>query len=124
MSTSATTRVSLPTPIPPVSFAQLNAARAHAFNASQAAQHRASVNRAGIKRMQASAAKAPLLGTSSAPHRPPVPAKSHPLLWVPAALIAGFLLYTFFSKKSAERSARRRAAGARFFSRTNKTPEK
>lgn len=119
-----TTSTLLPTPIPPVSFAQLNAARAHALRASQAARHRASVNRAGVKRLQASAAKAPLLGTSSAPRQPPAPAKSHPLLWVPATLIAGFFLYTFFSKKSAERSAKRREAGARLFSRTHKTPEK
>ncbi len=104
----------LPTPIPPVSFAQLDAARTHSFRVDQKPAIKAAAHNAHIAHLQVEAAKAPIFGYASSVAAPPVTphaVKTSGWLWFPATLIAGFLLYTFFSKSAAEKSAKRRAAG-------------
>lgn len=108
----------LPTPLPPASFAQLNAARARAFAAGTAATHKAMATATQRHAMLAGAARMPILGIGSpvdGPHPVVSQPAAHSWLWFPAVLIAGAFLYTFFSKKTFERSARRRNAGARLF---------
>ena len=118
------TRALLPTPLPPVSFAQLNAAQARSAQAAHAATKTAAANRSRLLHLRAKAAQAPLPGYASV-NAASTPIKHTPApswLWFPAILIAGFFLYTFFSKKTAEKSKARREAGARFARRVVGTP--
>lgn len=117
----------LPTPLPPVSFAQLNAARAHSTRVAHAAAHTAARKHAAQERRQVHAAQAPLPGVAGIAGRmagyagiSPVPAPAKPTpapswLWIPAVLIAALLLRTFFSDTAQRKSQARREAGARFW---------
>ncbi len=110
------TRALLPTPLPPVSFTQLNAARARSAQAAHSATKTATARHSYRAHMRAKVARAPLPGyrvvTPAVEPVKHIPAPTW--LWFPAILIAGFFLYTFFSKKTAEKSKARREAGARF----------
>ena len=118
------THALLPTPLPPVSFAQLNAARARSVQAAHTATNTATANHIRQLHLRVKAAQAPLPGYASV-NAASTPIKHAPAptwLWFPAILIAGFFLYTFFSKKTAEKSKARREAGARFVRRVVGTP--
>ena len=118
------THALLPTPLPPVSFAQLNAARARSVQAAHTATNTATANHIRQLHLRVKAAQAPLPGYASV-NAASTPIKHAPAptwLWFPAILIAGFFLYTFFSKKTAEKSKARREAGARFVRRIVGTP--
>ncbi len=118
------TRALLPTPLPPASFAQLNAARARSAQVAHMATKTAAANRSRLLHLRAKAAQAPLPGYAGV-NAAPTPIKHTPApswLWFPAIVIAGLFLYTFFSKKTAEKSKARREAGARFVRRIVGTP--
>lgn len=118
-------RALLPTPLPPVSFKQLNIARARSVRAAHLATKTAKTKHTHRAHVRAAAAQAPLPGYAGVPAPAERPVRHTPApswLWFPAILIAGLFLYTFFSEKTAEKSKARREAGARFARRVVGTP--